>query len=100
MNKWRSPTAEAIFKNHHFYFAKSAGVSESSRVKLSGKLLNWADLIFVMEKKHKQKIQERYRDLVSDKEIVVLDIEDEYQFMDGALIEILKRSLTPYLKHL
>jgi predicted protein tyrosine phosphatase len=99
MNKWRSPTAEAIFKNHNFYHARSAGVSESAKVKISEKLLNWADLIFVMEKKQKQRIMEQYGISLRGKEIIVLDIDDDYQFMDSELIEILKHSIAPYLKH-
>ena len=31
------------------------------------------------------------------KKIVVLDIEDNYEYMDAELIEIIKRSVEPYL---
>lgn len=99
MNKWRSPTAEAIFKNHHFYSARSAGVSESARIKLSEKLIAWADLIFVMEKEHKRRIMDRYGASLNNKEIIVLDIADDYQFMDPELIEVIKLSVRSYLEH-
>ena len=50
-----------------------------------------------MEKRHKQRLQERFNQLLNDKAIVILDIEDNYQYMDEELIEILKTSVTPYL---
>jgi protein-tyrosine phosphatase len=99
MNKWRSPTAEAIFKNHLFYNVKSAGVSASARIRLSEKMIAWADLIFVMEQEHKQRIKEHYSASLKNKEIIVLDIADDYQFMDPELIEIIKQSVSPYLDH-
>lgn len=99
MNKWRSPTAEAIFKDHSFYNARSAGVSASARIRLSEKMIAWADLIFVMEKNHKQRIKELFGDSRNNKEIIVLDIDDDYQFMDPELIEIIKLSVRSYLEH-
>jgi protein-tyrosine phosphatase len=77
-NRWRSPTAEAIFKNHDFYHAKSAGVTASARIRLSQKMVLWADLIFVMEHYHKQKVKELFDTSLIKKEIIVLDIEDDY----------------------
>jgi predicted protein tyrosine phosphatase len=51
-NQWRSPTAEALFKDSDLYVAKSAGTSDSARIKITPGLINWADCIFVMEKRH------------------------------------------------
>lgn len=96
-NQWRSPTAEAIFKNHAFYQVKSAGTEPSARIKLTAKLLQWAEVIFVMERKHKQRIQQKFPNLVNEKEIMVLDIPDEYRFMDEELITLLKTVVLPYL---
>lgn len=79
---------------------KSAGTSDSARMRISEGHLRWADLIFVMEKKHKQIIEEFYAGPLQGKQIVILDIRDEYQFMDPELVEIIKQSLGPYLKDL
>ncbi len=97
-NRWRSPTAEAIFKNSQNYQVKSAGTEESARIRLTEKLVNWADTIFVMEKKHKQRIKQKFESLIVGKTLIVLDIPDEYKFMDPELIESLKTSVLPYLK--
>lgn len=81
-NKWRSATAETIFKNHPFHQVKSAGTSASARIKINGKLIDWADLIFVMEKKHKQILSASFMENLSNKQVIVLDIPDDYQYMD------------------
>ncbi len=93
-NQWRSPTAEAIFKNHPTYKARSAGTESSARIKVSQKLLDWADIIFVMEKKHKQRLEEKFS---VDSEMVILEIPDEYKFMDPELIDSLNIALSPHL---
>ena len=96
-NKWRSRTAETIFKADQSHEFRSAGTENDARIKVNEKLINWADLIFVMEKRHKQRLQDRFDQLLNDKKIVILDIEDNYQYMDEELIETLKTSVTPYL---
>lgn len=96
-NQWRSPTAEEIFKNHPFVHARSAGTANSARIKISEKLLIWADMIFVMEKKHKQQIQQRFQEISNQKEIIILHIPDEFQFMDQELIQMIETSVEPFL---
>jgi protein-tyrosine phosphatase len=94
MNQWRSPTAEAVFKNSNVHTARSAGTSGSARIKVSQALLDWADMVFVMEKRHKQILLEKFP---LDKQIIVLDIPDDYQYMDPELIAMIRSSLLPHL---
>jgi len=54
-NEWRSRTEETIYKDSQDYRAKSAGTNSSARIKVTSKLIDWADIIFAMEKEHKQK---------------------------------------------
>lgn len=96
-NKWRSATAETIYKNSQTHIVKSAGTEPSAVVKVTAKNILWADLIFVMEKKHKQRLIEKYPEETSEKRIVVLNIEDNHEYMDPELIEIIKISVIPYL---
>jgi len=93
-NQWRSPTAELLFKNHSEHRARSAGTSDKARIKINQKMIGWADVIFVMERKHKDIIKQQFS---TDKPIIVLDIEDNYQFGDPELIAILKLCLRDYL---
>jgi len=96
-NKWRSATAETIYKNHPEHQVRSAGTEPSARIKLNANHVIWADLIFVMEKKHKQRIEEKFSEEIVDKKIVIMDIPDEYQYMDKELIEELNLKTHDYL---
>jgi predicted protein tyrosine phosphatase len=96
-NQWRSPTAAALFEDSDLYVAKSAGTADRARVKITAGLINWADLIFVMEKRHAAMIQRNYPDLLVDKLVITLHISDDYQYMDPELIEILESRLAEYL---
>lgn len=96
-NQWRSPTAEALFQNHPTVIARSAGTEKTARIRVTEKLIQWADIIFVMEKKHRQRLYEKFPFLSGTKEIIVLDIPDDYQYMDRELVEHLRACLQPYL---
>jgi predicted protein tyrosine phosphatase len=96
-NQWRSPTAEEIYKNQQGINVRSAGTEPSARVRLTAKTIQWADVIFVMEKKHKQRIIENFETEAESKSIIVLDILDEYPFMDAELIEEIKTKVDSYL---
>ena len=98
-NKWRSRTAETIFKDSVAHNVKSAGTDEGARVKLTEKHLIWADLIFVMENKHREIIQQKFHANFDSDKIIVLDIPDEYQYMDEELILSLKTAVAPYMEN-
>ena len=88
---------EAIYKNREGYQIKSAGTEPSAKICVSQKTILWADIIFVMEKKHKQRMVDKFPVEIKNKKIIILDIEDEYKFMDEELIEMIKLSVDPYL---
>jgi predicted protein tyrosine phosphatase len=93
-NQWRSPTAELLFKDHPEHIARSAGTSEKARIKVTQKMIDWADVIFVMENRHRDILKQQFH--LTNKDLIILDIEDNYAFGDIELIEILKLSLTGY----
>ncbi|RYD79648.1 MAG: protein tyrosine phosphatase [Sphingobacteriales bacterium] len=96
-NKWRSATAETIYKNHHAHNVRSAGTERSARIKINSKLITWADLILVMEKKHRQRISERFPEEIRWKDVIILDIPDDYKYMDEELIAELNAKVSDYL---
>jgi predicted protein tyrosine phosphatase len=96
-NKWRSPTAEHIFAEHPGIACLSAGTSHDAEVEVSVELIEWADLIFVMEKEHKSKLSARFAEHLAGKRIVCLNIPDRYPYMDASLIKLLQRKVLPYL---
>ena len=97
MNKWRSPTAEKIYSNHSHLNVRSAGTSSKAKRHVSINDVKWADKIFVMEQKHKQRLMSDFRQELNFKEVIVLDIPDDYQFMDPELIMILKESIDHFV---
>jgi protein-tyrosine phosphatase len=97
-NKKRSLTAETVFKKDTNNSIRSAGTEDGARIKVTEKLVNWADLIFVMEKKHKQRIMSKFSHTLYNKEIITLDIPDIYEYMDEELVEILEGAVRGYLE--
>jgi predicted protein tyrosine phosphatase len=61
-------------------------------------LLEWADLIFVMERAHRSKLSARFRAHLGGKRVVCLDIPDNYEFMDPALIQLLESKVPRHLR--
>ncbi len=96
-NKLRSPTAEQIFADHPGIETCSAGTNNDAENPLTDELVEWADTIFVMERAHRNKVQKRHRAALGDKRIVVLDIPDEYEFMDDGLISLLNVRMRRWL---
>ena len=96
-NKIRSLTAEKMFSGSLHHQVRSRGVANDARVKLTAGDLGWADLIFVMEKNHKDRIAKKFSEHLTGKRIICLFIEDIYEPMEPALIEELRRTLAPHL---
>jgi predicted protein tyrosine phosphatase len=96
-NKIRSFTAERMFAGSLLYDVKSRGVAKDARIKLTESDIRWADIIFVMEKNHKNRITKAFRPAISGKEIVCLFIEDIYDPMEEELIAVLRQKLAPHL---
>ncbi len=75
---------------------KSAGTSPSARIRVREDLIRWADLIFVMEQHHAEKLVTRFHREIREK-LVVLDIPDAYPYMDPELVQDLRDSVESYL---
>ena len=97
-NQWRSPTAEKIYSKDPRVNARSAGTSPRAKRTVNAKDLQWADLIFVMEYKHKDRLKAEYNRVLQYKKIIVLDIPDDYLYMDEELVEILEIAIEGYLE--
>lgn len=96
-NKRRSLTAEKIFDGYNGHSARSAGTENNSRVRVTSGLLGWADIIFCMEKKHVRRIKEKYPDIVCDKKVICLNIDDDYEYMDEELCGLLQSAVSEYI---
>ena len=96
-NKRRSLTAEKYFDGYNVHQVRSAGTENNSRIKVTEGLISWADMIFCMEKKNLRRIKDRYGLALADKNVICLNIPDEYGFMDEELIALLDSSVSEYL---
>lgn len=96
-NKWRSPTGEAIFRRRDGVSVRSAGTSRSAKKRLNLNDIRWSDIILVMEDKHATRIRADFRDETKHKKLHILDISDDYQFMNPELVEILRAKCEPLI---
>ena len=92
-NRRRSLTAETIFKGEPAWDVRSAGTEESARIKVTAGQLGWADVIVVMEKRHKERLRQKYPEALAAKPCACLFISDDYEFMDPNLIELLREKM-------
>lgn len=96
-NQWRSPTAVRLYGKDQRIEVRSAGVSPKARHQVTNEDVTWADLILVMEKKHKGKLLWLFRDSPHPP-IESLDIPDEYEFMDEDLVGLITDGTEFHLK--
>jgi predicted protein tyrosine phosphatase len=87
-----------LFKNHPRYDARSAGTSESARIKVTACHLGWADLIFCMERKHADLLRERFPGELEGKPLITLRIPDDFEFTDPELVSQLRSELATHLE--
>lgn len=95
-NKLRSPTAEQVFSGRAGFEVASAGTDRSAENPVSSELIEWADVIFVMERAHGNRLGKQFRAQLKDKRVVCLDIPDDYEFMDPMLIRLLEAKVGPF----
>lgn len=96
-NRRRSPTAEAMFSGLEGHSVSSAGTSPDAETPISADLIEWADLIFVMESVHRRRLNKQFTRLLQPKRIIVLGIPDEYNYMDPELVDVLRARVSPHL---
>lgn len=96
-NQWRSPTAEQVFRRHRQLSVRSAGTSPNARRKVTADDIAWASVIMVMEEKHKARLKAEFNRLLGGRVIHVLDIADDYKYMDPELVEQIEQSVASLL---
>ena len=97
-NRLRSPTAEQVFANRAGIEVSSAGTDNDADNPLTADLVSWADIIFVMERAHRRKVQRRFAQQLHSARIICLDIPDNYRFMDPALVALLQARVARHLR--
>jgi predicted protein tyrosine phosphatase len=97
-NLQRSPTAEKLFQGWNgVWEARSAGImAEPDCTQLTQHLIEWADIVIVMEPVHKQFIESQFKCNLD--KIHVLNIADRYYRDDPELVRLLRNRVRPILE--
>lgn len=97
-NSVRSRTAEALYDGHGSIEAKSSGILSNSAVAITAQLVQWADILFVMEYDMKECIRENHPNAIGHREIVNLEIYDFYYFMQPELVKLIRKKVDPIVE--
>ena len=97
-NKLRSPTAEQVFSRMDGVEADSGGIASDAVTPLGADQIAWADTIFVTERSHRAKLSRRFKAQLAGKRVVVLNIPDEFDYMDDKLVRLLQARVTPHIR--
>lgn len=96
-NRLRSPTAEQVFASWPGIETASAGINGDADNPVTPELLQWADLILVMERAHRSKLSAKFKAQMGGKRVVCLEIPDDFDYMEPALVELLKARVPKHL---
>ena len=96
-NQWRSPTAEAVYRDDSRLEVRSRGTATSARQTVRAADLAWADLVLVMEDKHRSRLLAQFPGETKFLQIEVLHIPDDYHFMDPELVEMIQTAAEPVI---
>lgn len=96
-NRLRSPTAEQIFSTYSGIECSSAGLNNDAENRVTPELVEWADIIFVMEKAHRNKLGSKFKKNLKNTQVICLNIPDDYDFMDPTLVKLLKAKVPQFL---
>ncbi|KJJ96266.1 phosphotyrosine protein phosphatase [Burkholderiaceae bacterium 26] len=97
-NRLRSPTAEVVFARWPNVETDSAGLAPDADVQLDADQLDWAEVIFVMERSHQRRLSQQFGPRLRGKRVVCLHIPDDYVFMQPELVALLEKRVGPYLR--
>lgn len=96
-NRCRSATAERIFCKQTDLDVRSAGTSEDALVRVNQRMLDWADLIFTMDREQQKALARMFPGHAALKRLVCLDIPDDFGFLEPALVTLLEERVPPHL---
>jgi len=98
LNKFRSLTAEKMYDRFDWYQVRSRGTEKGARIQDYRRRCGVADIIFTMEKRHTNRLRKKFRESMMGKKVVTLFIEDIYEPMEPALIQVLSQKLRRYIE--
>ncbi len=79
------------------YEVRSVGTQPEARIVVTEGHIGWADIVFVMEKSHLNRLRRKFPEALADKRVIALHIPDDYAFMQPELIDELQAKLAQYV---
>ena len=96
-NRKRSATAERVFCKRPDLDVRSAGTAPDALVRVNAHMLDWADVIFIMDDDQRRWLESAFAGHPALATIVCLDIPDVYTFLHPELVQLLESRVAPHL---
>lgn len=96
-NRVRSATAERLFCKRPDLDVRSAGTGLDALVRVTPRMLAWADLVITMDDGQRAALEEMFPGHPSLDRVVCLDIADDYTFLQPELVALLEARVPPLL---
>ena len=97
LNRHRSATAERIFCKRKDLEVRSAGTQEDALVRVNARMLEWAEVIFVMDPMQLESLRRMFPSHPVLDRIICLDIPDVFVFLQPKLVELLEERVQKHL---
>jgi predicted protein tyrosine phosphatase len=99
-NRKRSATGERVFAKDPALDVRSAGTSDDALVRVNERMLDWADIVFIMEDEQRRSLSAMFPNHAAVGKAVSLQIPDSFQFLDPELVSMLVERTAPHLEKL
>ena len=99
-NRKRSATAERVFGRDPALDVRSAGTSDEAMVQVNERMLDWADVVFIMEDEQRRELNRLFPKHPALNRLICLEIPDKYEFLDPELVNLLQERTRPHLDRL
>ena len=96
-NRMRSPTAERIFSKRQDLEVRSAGTAADALARVNVQMLEWADLVFIMDGEQRRSLRRRFQGHAVLDRLICLEIPDEFTFLQPELVSLLENRTAPHL---
>ena len=96
-NRMRSPTAERVFGKRADLDVRSAGTAPDALARVNARMLEWADVIFIMDDQQRRSLKRRFGSHPALEHLICLDIPDDFAFMQPELVELLQERTKRHL---
>ena len=96
-NMTRSATAERLFCKRPDLDVRSAGTSPDALARVNTLMLEWADVIFIMDNAQRRSLETMFPGHTALQRLVCLDIPDNFTFLEPELVKLLEERVPRHL---